>query len=67
MGWCYALVNNRLAELFFESRKGKEPKIRGYCLVKREEYKTKTEQRWIDWDTAKFRFSYRRGKFRRLM
>ncbi len=40
MSWCFAIVNNRLAEIYFEEKKGKT-KIIGYCYVKEEEYKTK--------------------------
>jgi len=46
MSWCFAIVNNRLAEIYFEEKMDK-PKIIGYCYVKKEEYKTKREQKWI--------------------
>ena len=44
-GWCFALVNGRLAEIFFDRKFG----IWGYCCVKRKEY-NKREQRMIDAD-----------------
>jgi len=65
MSWCFAIVNNRLAEIYFEEKMGK-PKIIGYCYVKKEEYKTKREQKWIEEDTAKLRFVYRKGKYKRV-
>ena len=65
MGWCFAIINGRLAEIFFEPGKRK-PKIIGHAYVKREEYKTKKEQKYIEEDTAKFRMSYRNGKYKRL-
>ena len=65
MSWCFAIVNNRLAEIYFEE-KGKKTKITGHCYVKKEEYKTKQEQKWIKEDTAKFRFVYRKGKYKRI-
>ncbi len=58
-GWCFAIVNNRLAEISFEKRYG----IWGHCYVKREEYKTRQEQKWIREDTEKCRFTYRKGYY----
>lgn len=34
MNWCFAIVNGKLAEIYFETNKGK-PKILGHCLVKK--------------------------------
>ncbi|MBI3290313.1 hypothetical protein HYZ78_02865 [Candidatus Microgenomates bacterium] len=62
MNWCFAKINNRLAEIYFEKTK-KEPKILGHCYVKASEYKTKKEQGYIKSDTAKFRFTYKNGKY----
>ena len=66
MSWCFAIVNNKLAEIYFDKTK-KEPKIWNRCYVKRSEYKTKKEQKWIDSDIKKFRFVYRKGKYRRIL
>lgn len=57
--WAFALINGRLAEFDFEIIKGKFYIGIGHCYVKRGEYKTKYEQRWIDKDTRKYRFIYR--------
>ncbi|TSC90802.1 MAG: Uncharacterized protein G01um10142_236 [Parcubacteria group bacterium Gr01-1014_2] len=65
MPWCFAKVNNRLAEVYFDET-SKGPKIRNHCYVKIEEYKTKKEQKWIKEDTARFIFVYRKGKYRRV-
>jgi len=65
MPWCFAIVNNRLAEIYFDETK-KGPKNIGHCYVKKEDYKTKKEQRYIKEDTAKFRFVYRKGKYKRV-
>lgn len=62
MSWCFALVNNRLAEIFFEKVKGKT-KILGHCYVQKKEYKTKQEKKWIKKDTARFRFAYRKKRY----
>lgn len=63
MNWCFAILNGRLAEIFFE-KKGKKLNFLGHCYVKKEEYRTKKEQKWIDEDTEKFKFSYRKTKYK---
>ena len=64
MGWSFAIINNRLAEIFFE--KTKKQKILGHCYVKISEYKTKQERDWIAKDTKRLRFLYKKGKYKRL-
>lgn len=65
MSWCFAIINGRLAELFFDREEDeKEPKILGHCYVSKSEYKTKREQRMIEKDTERYRFSYRNKKYR---
>lgn len=61
MNWQFALINGRLAELFFEKEKGKV-RMLGHAYVKRSEYTTKREQRMIDADLKKMRFVYRKDK-----
>lgn len=65
MSWCFARVNNRLAEIYFKNVKGK-PQINAHCYVNRKDYKTKQEQGWIKKDTAKYRITYRKGKYKML-
>lgn len=50
-GWCFALINSRLAEIYFN-----EKGIFGYTYVTRNEYLTRKEQKWIDADIEKFQF-----------
>lgn len=57
-GWCFAIVNGRLAEIFFDKKYG----IYEHCYVKREEY-NKKEQRMIDSDIKKYQFVYRKGYY----
>lgn len=66
MNWCFAIINGKLAEIYFEKEGGKT-KIIGYCYVKKEEYKTKKEQRYIAKDAAKFQFNYRNGIYKDLL
>ena len=66
MGWCFALVNGRLAEIFFDKKRRGDNRIWAHCYVRKEEYKTKREQQQIKQDTARVRFSYRSKKDRFL-
>lgn len=61
-GWNFAKVNGRLAEVFFR-RRGKNVIFQGFCYVRRAEYKTKREQKWIKEDTEKVKLVYRGGKY----
>lgn len=64
MSWSFAIVNNRLAEIFFDKKKSGEISINGYCYVKKEEYKTKQERKWIDEDTKHIRVVFRNKKYK---
>lgn len=66
MSWRFALVNKRLAEIYFKETKN-GPRIWGHCYVNGNEYKTKQELKWIKQDTAKFKFSYRNHKYLRKL
>lgn len=57
-GWCFAIVNGRLAEIHFDSKYG----IWGHCYVERKEY-NKKEQKMIDSDIKKYQFIYRKGYY----
>ena len=65
MSWSFALINGRLAEIFFEREESKkEPKVIGHCYVSADEYKTKYEQKWIERDTKRYQLSYRNKTYR---
>lgn len=63
MYWSFGLVNNRLAEVFFERQKDKI-KFIGHAYVEESEYKTKKEKQWIEKDIAKVKLTYRKGKYK---
>lgn len=66
-GWCFAIVNGKLAEIYFHNDdKKRETKVLGHCYVKRLEFKTKREQNHIRIDTAKNLLIYRKKKYRWL-
>ena len=56
--WCFAIVNGRLAEIYFKKKYG----IYGHCYIKKREY-NKTEQRMIDTDIKKCQFIFRKGYY----
>lgn len=57
-GWCFAIVNGKLAEIHFQKKYG----IYGHCYVRREEY-SKREQKMIGADIKECRFIYRKGYY----
>ena len=63
MGWCFALINGRLAEIFFDEKRGKRIFF-GHAYVKESEYQSKREKIWIEKDTKKCQFSYRKGVYK---
>ncbi|KKU91853.1 MAG: hypothetical protein UY21_C0009G0044 [Microgenomates group bacterium GW2011_GWA1_48_10] len=63
MSWSFAIVNKRLAEIYFDKNRS-GIKFRGHCFVKKNEYKTKHELAWIKEDTRKFKFVYRNNHYR---
>lgn len=65
MSWCFAIVNNKLAEIYFDKKKSGQIKIWGHCYVKKEDYKSKKEQKWIKEDTARCKFVYQKGKYKK--
>lgn len=54
-GWCFALVNSHLVEIYFRGRK----EMYGHCFARKKEY-SKTEQRMIDADLKRYAFTYRK-------
>ena len=55
-GWCFAIVNRRLAEIYFDKKRG----VFAHCYIKRKEY-NKTEQKMINSDIKGCKFVYRNG------
>ena len=65
MNWSFAIINQKLAEIYFERTNG-EVRFFGHCYVKKEEYKTKKEQIMIKVDTAKNQLIYKNGGYKRV-
>lgn len=66
MSWSFAIINGRLAEVFFDKSKTGKQSVFAHCYVDKDEYKTKKEQRWIMKDTKHLRFSYRDKTYCRI-
>ena len=62
-GWCFALVNKRICEIHFATKNGKS-EILVHTYVKREEYKTKIEQKMIDNGIKKYHFTWKNGIYK---
>ena len=65
MPWCFAKVNGKLAEIYFENSR-KKLKISGFCYVDRKSFKTVKEKKWIKEDAAKYKFVYRNRKYKEI-
>ena len=63
MGWSFAMVNNRLAEIYFDHKKNGDPIMHAHCYVKKVDFKTERDQRHIEIDTKRYRFTYRNKKY----
>lgn len=61
-GWCFAKVNNKLVEVYFEKRRGK-PVFFGHCYINIADYKTKRDKKWINSDTQKYDFIYKNKEY----
>jgi len=61
MSWCFAVVNGRLAEIYFDKTKH-ELAMWGHCYVDRETF-SKMEQKMINKDTSRFRITYRNKRY----
>lgn len=65
MYWCFAVVNNHLAEIFYDRKRSKFV-ILGHCYVKKGEYNTTREQLQIKQDTKKFHFVRKNNTYKQL-
>ncbi len=66
MDWCFAIVNGKLSEIYFNKNKKGDMKFIGFCHVNKSDYRTKMEKKYILEDTAKFKFTYRNNVYKRL-
>lgn len=64
-GWAFAIVNNKLSEIFFKVKNNKMV-VYAHCYVKEEEYKARWEKKAINDDTAKYKFTWRKKEYKRI-
>jgi len=62
MNWLFAIINNKLAEVYFE-KNGKTITFLNHCYVKVSEYKTQKEQDYIKHDTKQLKLTFRNQKY----
>ena len=65
MSWCFGLVNNRLAEIFYKRNKSVVTYM-GHAFVKKTDYTSKREKEWIVKDTARIRLTYENGVYKEM-
>ena len=63
MMWCFAKVNSKLAEIYFEKDKKGKNKVFAHCYVDSKDFKSKKEKLWIRNETKKFAFTYKNKKY----
>ncbi len=66
MSWCLAIVNGRLAEIFFEKTRNNIGLV-GHAYVNKGDYQTKRERLWIEKNTGKFKLAYKKGIYKDLV
>jgi hypothetical protein len=64
MNWCFATINNRLGEIYFEKKKTGRIKFLGHCYIKKEDFKIKKQRNVLEEDIKKFKIIYRNKKYR---
>ena len=66
MHWCFAMINGRLAHVFFDVGKDGNKHIFAHSYIKASELRTRREKEMMKNDVKKTRLSYRNKKYRRL-
>jgi len=60
--WCFGKVNGKLAEVWFENKRGKSVPY-AHCFVDEKDYKTKVEKRWIEQDLRRVNLGFKNKKY----
>ncbi|MDP2735588.1 MAG: hypothetical protein Q8P12_05275 [bacterium] len=63
MFWCFALINNRLGELYFDHDKKGRPRFSGHAYVDDVTDWEKAERKHIAIDIKANQFAYYRGQY----
>ncbi|TSC86402.1 MAG: Uncharacterized protein G01um101416_675 [Microgenomates group bacterium Gr01-1014_16] len=65
MSWSFAIINNKLAEVFFDkTRNGIN--FHNHCYVKKSEYTNKEELKQLEKDIQKVRLTYKNHQYHLL-
>lgn len=64
--WCFAKVNGKLVEIYFEKKRGKN-EIYAHCFVDEKDYKTKQEKKWIEADLKRVNLIFKNKKYSKIV
>ena len=64
MNWCFATINNRLGEIYFEKKKNGQIKFLGHCYIAKEDFKLKEERNALKRDIKKFKIVYKNKEYK---
>lgn len=66
MCWNFAIINNRLGEIYYKKDKNGKVKFQGHCYVTKKEIEamSKQEKRCMEADIKKGRIIYRNKKYK---
>jgi len=63
MYWCFATINGRLGEIYFDKKNG-QAEISSHCYIKKEDFEIKEELHALDQESKKFKIVYRNKKYK---
>jgi hypothetical protein len=64
MNWCFAIVNNKIGEIYFDRSKSGRVSISNHCYVGKSEFKNKEERKALEEDIKKFKVIYKNKKYK---
>ncbi len=63
MNWCFAKINNRIGEIYFDRTKGGQARIFSHCFIERANFIAKEENEAFESDAKKFKVVYKNKKY----
>lgn len=66
MCWCFATINNKPGEIYFDKNKNGRIKFLAHCYVKREDFKNREELKYFDKDIKNLKVVYKNKKYKAI-